>query len=160
MLEAAEIVRLMEAGKMGVALFPVFESQIPGYEPWRIICGKALARASGGGRGPLEGVCRQLKVKPIFDFYSESREETLAHISEPVSPELLDLLDIRVEWWNPAEGLRTIEALLAYPDYDAMLPRDERPQARLHLLEDLQNLQAILMKAEEHGTRFRLVFDL
>ena len=48
-------------------------------------------------------------------------------------------------------GVRTVEALLACPDLEAMPPR---------VSEDLRNLRAIPFKAAEHGTRFRLRIDM
>ena len=134
---------------MAVALYPAFEEDIPGYDPATAMSGKALSRAVRAGRGELEEICRGLGVMPIFDFYSESYEETFVKIGEPVPDDLPS--EAPVKWSNPAEGLRTVEALLACPDCQALAPA---------LLEDLRDFRAILLKAAQHGTRFRLRIDV
>lgn len=134
---------------MGVALYPEFEKSIPGYDPSTAISGKALAHAVGGGRGEIEQMCHRLGVVPIFGFYSESNEEAFAKLGEPVPAGLPP--EEPLKWSDAAEGLRTVEALLACPELEAMPP---------HVSEDLRNFRAILFKAAEHGTRFRLRIDM
>jgi hypothetical protein len=134
---------------MGIALYPEFEKDIPKYDPSTAMSGKALARAVGGGQGMLELMCRRLGVVPIFDFYSESHEEAFAKIGEPVPPDLPP--DEPLKWSDPAEGLRTVGALLACPDGEPVPP---------DVLEDLDDFRAILLTALEHGTRFRLRIDM
>jgi hypothetical protein len=134
---------------MGVALYPEFEKNIPGYNPSTAISGKTLARSVDGGKGEIERLCHRLGVRSIFDFYSESNEEAFAKLGEPVPPGLPP--EEPLKWSEPAEGLRTVEALLACPDLEATSPR---------VSEDLRHFRDILLKASEHGTRFRLRIDM
>ena len=98
---------------MGVAYYPEFEREIPGYDPSVAVSGKAVARAMD----QLEAICKRLGLTPLLDFYSESNEEAFDKIGEEVPP---DLRDEPIKWSEPELGLRTasglIEHLTNHPD--------------------------------------------
>jgi hypothetical protein len=131
---------------VGVALYPDFEHDVPGYNPTTSISGKALAAAVY--EGGLEAVCHKLGVTPLLDFYSETKAEGFEKIGEAIPP---DWAPEKPQWFEPAVGLHTVDALLGYPEAENMEPR---------LLDDVRQLQKILSVALEHGTRFRLRIDI
>jgi hypothetical protein len=133
---------------LGVALYPVFERDVPGYDPSTGLSGKALAQAVDAGHGPLEATCRAIGVTPIFGFYHETNSESFEKIGEEVpANQALD----EPQWFDPDDGLRTVSGLLECADAERMEPR---------LLGDLVRLQQVLEIAKNHGTGFRLRLDI
>ncbi|HMD53793.1 MAG TPA: hypothetical protein VKJ65_04505 [Phycisphaerae bacterium] len=133
---------------MGVAYFPEFERQVTGFDPSAAVCGKSLARAIKR----LDEICKHLGTAPLFIFYSESNEEAFKTIGKPVPP---GLQDNPIHWSEPEQGLQTIVSLIKYlHDHPAELP--DAPS----ILEDLESLRQVLLKAQEHRTRFRLRIDI
>jgi hypothetical protein len=134
--------------KMGVAYYPSFEHETPGYDPSLEIGGKSLARAMDD----LGKICKQLGERDLMSFYSESVEEAFGHIGEPVPAHMAEQ---PIEWSEPTEGLRTIGALIIYlTSHPTELTDTQR------ILVDLRSFQAILNKAVEYKTRFRLRIDV
>ena len=133
---------------MGVAYYPAFECETPGFDPSTEIGGKPLAREMED----LGEICARLQVSDLMSFYSESLKESFDLIGEEV-PE--GMKEEPIKWTEPAEGLRTLDALIAYlTGHPAELQNSPR------ILEDLQSLRAILDKASELKTRFRLRLDM
>jgi len=129
---------------MGVAYYPAFENDVAGYEPSTAISGKALARAMD----ELDAICGELGVRTLMSFYSESNAEAFAKIGEPVPP---GMKEDPIQWSEPADGLRTIEALLEC---------DKIGNFKDGVIADLESLQEILQVAIKHSTRFRLRIDV
>jgi len=133
---------------MGVAYYPSFERQIPGFDPSTAVSGKSTARSMK----QLDGICVRLGMASLMSFYSESNEEAFGKIGEPVPP---GMQDDPIQWSEPAEGLRTVVGLIEYlRTHAGELPDTARIQ------EDLEDFRKVLIKAQEHGTRFRLRIDV
>ncbi len=124
---------------MSLAYYPCFEKLLEGIDPAIAIDGKMLAKASD----KLTVIAQQLKVTPLEGFLGV----------------LLDIeLDIDIEelWFEPSEGLISVDALLAY--------LEKTPKAVPHqedVISDLQGLKEALELAQQHKTktRFSLAID-
>ena len=128
---------------MGLALYIELEKEIPGFDPF--VNGKAVARAGD----VTEPLAKELGVKPLMDFYAVN-EEAAALAREEAG--------IEVEtggFFDPADGLRTIEALSA-----AISDRKDRIQNSNRVLKDLAEYRAVLERAREAGVRWRFAFDI
>ncbi|MFO0910949.1 MAG: hypothetical protein U0794_21845 [Isosphaeraceae bacterium] len=85
---------------------------------------------------PLEELAATLNVRPLSDFGFAD-----------------DLAGEKVVWHDPADGLRTVEALRAsVADRDTGIPHDPR------LLEDLQHLSEALAIARDRKIAFSLLY--
>jgi len=133
---------------MGLALYPSFEKNISGFNPVTALNGKPVAQAIG----QLDKICTDLVEKPLSGFHSESLEEAFEKIGEPV-PE--DLPPQPIAWSEPSDGIKTISALIVYLNSN---PK-QVSNAQL-VIADLEGFLKALIKASEHGTRFRLRYDV
>lgn len=144
---------------MGVAFYPELDPPIEGYSPDLMVNGKAIANAME----LLDQWARELGVREMMSFYSESHEESFGHIGEDVPP---DMDECSIEWSDPNEGLATVRPLLQRVRSltEEVLSTGEREHRRVvkvsSLLSDLAALEGVLVTAIEHGRRFRLRIDL
>lgn len=147
---------------MGVAFYPVLNPAVPDYQPEIVVGGKAIAQAMP----LLESWARDLAVRPLYDFYSESLEETYAHIGDAVPDEFKDQEE-PIKWSAPADGMKTVRALVD------RLRAESGPEIRFtdnrgrettieigRLIRDLESLEQVLRVASERGSRFRIRIDV
>lgn len=124
------------------------QRKIAGYEPATEVNGKPIARAIEN----LDAICDRLRVRSLSSYHSASLEETFDAIGEPVPD---DLPERPIEWSEPNDGLRTVEALIEY----VRSHPDDVPSA-VAVEKDLERFQTVLQKAREFGTRFRIRIDI
>jgi hypothetical protein len=117
---------------MGFGLIPLLESRISGVDPYNIE-GKALAASWPG----IDDVARSLGVTPIGEFGDDDD-------SDDESP-ATDL-----PWFDAADGLRTVTALLDALDSDPELLPDSE-----FVRYDLEDVRNVLSAAVERQVRFR-----
>ena len=100
----------------------------------------------------LKVAARKLKVRPLEDFFSYD----LSDISG-----LLDnggerkLTGPPVQWFEPEEGLRTIQALLRYVEQNAPVMLDGEDRTK-DMLDELRDCEAVLARAARSGVKFRM----
>ncbi len=128
---------------MSVALYIALEKPIPGFDA-SSVCGKSLEKA----HARLDGIARERGLTPLGDFLSTDPEDVRAFFGA-------EGLQLPAEqWFDPAEGLRTIRGLLSYLREN---PAGVNPARRVR--EDLEAAEAVLLAAAEHGVRFHLAVD-
>jgi hypothetical protein len=133
---------------MGVAYYPSFERKIEGFDLATAVNGKPIARAMDR----LDEIAKGLGITALRTFHSESKEEFFSKIGESVPP---GLPDHPVQWSEPEHGIRTLVALIKHlRDHPDELPNAAR------VCEDLESFRQVLLKAQEHETRFRLCIDI
>ena len=145
---------------MGMAYYSVLNPPIEGYQPELIVGGKAIARAMA----LLDAWAGELGVQPLSGYHSENLEETFEKIGEPV-PE--GVPDRPIKWSDPADGLATIRALVARIEaedesefeIEGPVRRNQTVNADW-LAEDLRALEAVLKRASENKSKFRLRVDI
>ncbi|GAB5406146.1 MAG: hypothetical protein Aurels2KO_43770 [Aureliella sp.] len=122
---------MADAYQMGFGLIPLLESRIPGVDPYSIE-GKALAASWPG----IDDIARSLGVTPIGEFGDDDSDD------EPHASDL--------PWFDPADGHRTVTALLDALDSDAELLPDSG-----FVRYDLEDIRNVLSAAVERQVRFR-----
>lgn len=128
---------------MGVAYFPVFETQLNGIDS-NAFNGKALAKNAER----LARASKRLEVAPLEAFCSVSDEEMDDLIGEEIAGE-------DPTWFAPADGLRTLEVLLQD------VRRDPKSYDGIEALTaDLEQLITLLNAAQKQGARFRMTIDI
>lgn len=133
---------------MGVALYVVLEKDATGCDATSVP-GKCLARA----QDRLDAIAKERGLTPLGDFLSIAPEEAMAFLEgEGVAPEGLELP--AEQWFDPADGLRTVRGLL---DQLRHAPPDVPRLAGV--LDDLEATERVLLAAEQHGVRFHLAID-
>jgi hypothetical protein len=127
---------------MGLALYVALEKEVPGVDA-SSVCGKALAKA----QARLDGIARQHGLTPLEDFLSVAPEDVAALLGdEGEAPEGLGLP--AEQWFDPADGLRTVRGLLTHGG--------DRPAG---VRDDLEATERVLLAARQHGVRFHLALD-
>lgn len=141
---------------MSLALFIVPESQL---QVDASINGKALAHAIES----LEALTETLGVTPLEDFMDHT--ETL-ELLEDLDEDEMDEDDFAAEermisgdreWFDPAEGLKTVTALLKalQQDPEQVYGGFSSQDAQ----EDLKDLQRVLEACVHEGVQFHLALD-
>ncbi|HEY2586841.1 MAG TPA: hypothetical protein VGI81_13940 [Tepidisphaeraceae bacterium] len=145
---------------MGVAFYPVLNPAIVDYQPHLLVNGKAIAKAMP----LLESWAKEVGVRPLYDFYSESTEEVFAKIGEPVPP---GTKDEPIKWAEPDDGIKTVRAMLERLRSEpgpALSVTDERGRERSvsveQLIRDLEAFESVFRRASDHGSKFRLRIDI
>jgi hypothetical protein len=133
---------------MSVAIYVALEKEIPGFDA-SSVCGKCLEKA----QARLDGIARERRLTPLTDFLSTAPEDVLGFFEDMGGmPE--GLQPPAEEWFDPAEGLRTVRGLLDYlRDNPTSVPRARGVR------DDLEAAEAVLAAAREHGVRFHLAID-
>jgi hypothetical protein len=122
---------------MGAALYIVAENKPE--EMNLFVSGKALAQAETR----LAAAAKKLRVRELMSFFSQNPEEVADFMAEgaPLPTE---------QWFDPAEGLTTVRALLAH--FSAS-PADAS------LGDDLREFEATLQRLQDAGLRWHLAVD-
>lgn len=136
---------------MSLAYFIVPERVVPGLD--YSVDGKALAHFP---EGVLNKLCSEAGARPLLEFCSQSPEEAMEFcedngIEAPPGgfpPE---------QWFDAADGLRTVRAMLAHPE---RLKQALRSHWTLDaVLGDLGDFQRVLGELERAGVRWHLAID-
>jgi len=133
---------------MSAAYYIVLDTQDPGFDPF--VNGKALARASDA----LQDAAAQLGVRPLMDFFSmsaDSVEEAAAEFG--LDEETLSAAPAEA-WFEPADGLRTVRALLQHCEQ----VREQLPGHEV-VREELLEYARVLEQAQSRGFRWHLAVD-
>jgi hypothetical protein len=130
---------------MGAAYYITLEREIEGFHS--MTDGKALIAASD----KLEKVARKLQVTPLGGFVSAGAEE----LEDLLGEDAADVPDLPPKTWHPAkDGLKTVRALL---DHVRRSPKDVKESDRV--VADLEDLERILLKAEQENVKWHLSVD-
>jgi hypothetical protein len=132
---------------MGSALYITLERKIPGVETFTKE-GKTLAKASDG----LDVLADRLAVKPLMTFFSVAPDEVADLLEESGGIDGLDLPD--EAWYPAAEGLATVDRLLAY-----LAEHPEAISESARVIDGLREFQAILRRASAEEVRWHLTVD-
>jgi hypothetical protein len=134
---------------MGAALYIALEPSEPPLDA--SVDGKALSRAEGD----LAILARQLRVRPLMDFFSMSADEYAAEAEEFNS--LAGIPDGRPpeeEWFAAREGLTTVRALLRH-----LRSHPEAVRFPADVISDLESFELVLQEADHRGVRWHLCVD-
>ena len=131
---------------MAASMYIVVEGDDPGYNIY--VNGLTLARYESA----VEKLAMDLGVKPLLEFFSADENSMALLIEEGGGdPELLKRLP-PPQWYRPADGLRTVEALIGAIEEDPQQIGSEGPE----VLKELREYEAVLRKTTERGLRWHL----
>jgi hypothetical protein len=131
---------------MAASMYIVVEGDDPGYNIY--VNGRTLARYESA----VEKLALDLGVKPLLEFFSADENSMALLIEEGGgNPDLLKRLP-PPQWYQPADGLRTVEALVAALEDDPQQLGSEGPE----VLNELREYAAVLRKTAERGLRWHL----
>jgi hypothetical protein len=131
---------------MAASMYIVVEGEDPGYNIY--VNGRTLARYESA----VESLAISLGVKPLLEFFSADQNSMALLIEEGGgNPGLLQQLP-PPQWYQPAEGLRTVEALIGALDDDPHQLGTEGPE----VLTELREYAMVLQKTTERGLRWHL----
>jgi hypothetical protein len=131
---------------MAASIYIVVEGEDPGFDIY--VSGSALARHEGA----VEQLARNLGVKPLLDFFSADENSMALLIEEGGgNPDLLHRLP-PPQWYEPGDGLETIEALVDALEHDPSQIGNEGPE----VLEELRQYRRVLRKTVAAGLRWHL----
>ncbi len=127
---------------MGVGLYPTFDPAVP--SAVFDVEGKLLLDVFE----PLDRVAVRHGLKPISSF-GDNRDIPVGFDGTP--DDLDEALGPWNDWFPTAEGLRTVEGLIA-----ALRSDPEGIEMPGEVIDELAELARALREAEKHGARFRL----
>jgi hypothetical protein len=132
---------------MGAAWFISLERKIPDFNELEVD-GKSLAKASD----ELDEIAKQLAVTPLMEFFDASLDEMADLLGEEAIKEWEDK---EPSWFAASEGLKTTTALINHvQSAPKSVPRSDS------VLQDLQNFEKILKRADTEGVRWHLSIDI
>ncbi len=130
---------------MGAAFYVLPESELADFD--HSVDGKALAHIP---EGALDARCRELGVRPFMEFFSQDPEMVAELIADSGGdPEGIDIP--AEQWFDPAEGLATVRALLSVPE--------ALPGSATAVAEDLRGCERVLARLTSEGVRWHLAID-
>lgn len=111
--------------------------------------GKCVARAMD----ELTALAEELGVAPLESFMGQSADEFADMIDEEI--EMEDGVDGDAVWFEPADGMAAIDALIA-----ALSSEPERVEDTAGVLEDLADYRNALENADAAGAKWHLAIDI
>ena len=127
-------------------MYIVVEGEDPGFDIF--VNGRALARH----QEPVEKLALSLGVRPLIDFFSADENSMALLIEEGAgNAELIPRLP-PPQWYFGAEGLSTVDALIAALQDEPQKLGTEGPL----ILEELHDYARVLRKTDERGLRWHL----
>lgn len=127
-------------------MYIVVEGEDPGYDIF--VNGRALAR----NEDALEKLARSIGIRPLIDFFSADQNSMALLIEEGAGdPRLLDKLP-PPQWFAAADGLASVEALLAHLREEPAQLGSESELIR----EELEEYATVLRKTVGHKLRWHL----
>jgi len=131
---------------MSAALYIVLEDNDPGFET--AVNGKALSDEEDA----LNKIAWDLNVTPLLEFFSGDTEEEVERMEYEGDPPKAEIPE--TQWFEPAEGLKTVKALLGYIS--------EHPKAVANptsVVSELTEFEDVLVQAHEYGLLWHLSVD-
>lgn len=113
------------------------------------ISGKSVGRAMD----ELTALAEELDIDSLESFMGQSADEFADMLGEEI--EMEEGADGDAAWFEPAEGLAAIDALIA-----ALSSDPERLDNTADVLEDLAGYKDALEQAEAAGAKWRLAIDI
>jgi hypothetical protein len=131
---------------MAASLYIVVEGEDPGFDIF--VNGQALAR----NEDALEAMAGRLNVNPLLEFFSAD-ENSMALLLEQGAgdPDWARHLP-QPQWFNAAEGLVTVRALIHFLTDDPAALGSETPPVLL----ELREYERVLSKTAQRGLRWHL----
>ena len=127
-------------------MYIVVEGEDPGFDIF--VNGRALARHEDS----VEKLALSLGLRPLIDFFSADENSMSLLIEEGAgNAELIKHLP-PTQWYFGAEGLATVDGLIAALRDEPQQLGTEGPQ----VLEELGEYARVLRKAEDRGLRWHL----
>jgi hypothetical protein len=131
---------------MAASMYIVVEGEDPGFDIF--VNGRSLA----ANEDALEKIASRLGVKPLLDFFSADVNSMALLLDEGAGdPELVKALP-PPQWFLPADGLRTVQALLTELRKNPMT----LGSATLPVVAELEDYENVLQKAVSHKSRWHL----
>jgi hypothetical protein len=131
---------------MAASMYIVVEGEDPGFDIF--VNGRALAR----NEDPVEKLALRLGVRPLIEFFSADENSMSLLIEEGAgNKELMNRLP-PPQWYSPAEGLISVEALVGALEEEPQQLGSEGEQ----ILAELVEYRRVLRKAEERKLRWHL----
>lgn len=132
---------------MGVSIYVSLEQEIAGVDPLAIN-GKPLSRAVDA----LDEWAQTMRLTPLMEMVSSPPDE----IAELMDVDVEDLPEplAAEQWFATADGLKTIRAMIDY-----LQQQTTAVKAAGDVLTDLQDIEAVLMAAEQAQVRFHFSID-
>jgi hypothetical protein len=131
---------------MAASMYIVVEGEDPGYDIY--VNGRSLARHEDA----VERLALRLGVRPLIEFFSADENSMALLIEEGAgNPDLLRKLP-PPQWYSPAEGMATVQALVSELKRE---PQQFGTEGAL-VLEELEEYATVLKKTEERGLRWHL----
>jgi hypothetical protein len=131
---------------MAASLYIVVEGEDPGFDIF--VNGHALAR----NEDALERLAERLHVAPLLEFFSAD-ENSMALLLDQ-GDEALDLHQPlpQPQWYNPADGLLTVRALMDFFGLEPVaLGSETQP-----ILAELREYERVLRKTAQRGLRWHV----
>jgi hypothetical protein len=131
---------------MAASLYIVVEGEDPGFDIF--VHGQAVAR----NEDALERLAERLKVRPLLEFFSAD-ENSMALLLEQgiASPSWAHSLP-QPQWFDAPDGLRTVQALIAFLTESPAALGSETPP----VVAELREHERVLQKTARHGLRWHL----
>ncbi|WP_188554643.1 hypothetical protein [Edaphobacter dinghuensis] len=131
---------------MAASMYIVVEGEDPGFDTF--VNGRSLARHEDA----LEKLALNLGVRPLIEFFSADENSMALLIEEGAGDqELLRKLP-PPQWYTPADGLKTVQALLQALRDDPQQLGTEGKQ----VLSELREYAEVLEKARDREMRWHL----
>ncbi len=131
---------------MAASMYIVVEGDDPGFDIF--VNGRALARHEDA----LEKLALSLGIRPLIEFFSADENSMALLIEEGAgNQDLLRRLP-PPQWYTGAEGLRTVQALVAALEHAPHQLGSEGPK----VLAELTEYARVLQKAESRNLRWHL----
>ena len=127
-------------------MYIVVEGEDPGFNIF--VNGRTLARYESA----VEALAIARGVKPLLEFFSADQNSMALLIEEGGgNPHILEQLP-PPQWYQPADGLRTVETLIEALEEDPYQLGSEGPE----VLAELREYAAVLEKTSARGLRWHL----
>ena len=140
---------------MGSSIDIVFDREVAGYLP-----DDRCRLADVFFEPQFAEFARQIDVSPLTAFYSDDPESLDWQIDDPVVRERLKKELGPAKYFNPADGLVSVRALLTQlKNTPFTITKPGRDLTR-DLLEELAEIERVLQQAESQGARFYFVISL
>ncbi|WP_109484596.1 hypothetical protein [Occallatibacter savannae] len=131
---------------MAASLYIVVEGEDPGFDIF--VNGHALAR----NEDALERLADSLGVSPLLQFFSADENSMCVLLEQGAGdPDWAYHLP-RPQWFDPADGLATVRALLRYISQSPVAFGSETQP----ILLELREYETVLAKTEKHHLRWHL----
>jgi hypothetical protein len=135
---------------MPASLYIVVEGEDPGFDIF--VNGHALAR----NEGVLERLAISLNVSPLHSFLCVDEESMATLVENGRNQDDSRDSQPRVQWFDPLDGLLTVQILLSHLDYKPSSLGSETAAVFL----ELREYERVLRKTVERGLQWHLELSL